>query len=105
MQEVAQLHAQLAEMEAQRQERAGELQALEAQLQDKVHWHGRFQKRLDQYDLVLKQSRREQWDRKKYKDTLLNMSIEIEVRPPYCCLAVRPELIIVVWHSSWVCLA
>jgi hypothetical protein len=62
MQEVAQLQAQL-------RESALQLQELEAQLQDKV-----------QCDAVLKQSRREQWDRKKYKDTLLNMSFEMEVR-------------------------
>ena len=81
MQEVARLSSQLEVLQARQQRDADKLAEAEAALADKVQWQARYQKRLDQYDLVLKQSRREQWDRKKYKDTLLNMSIEIEARP------------------------
>ena len=73
VQEVAQLQAELADAKAQ-------LQKLEAQLQSKVEWQARCQKRLDQYDVVHKQYIREQYKRKMYHDTLHNMSIAVEAR-------------------------
>jgi hypothetical protein len=72
LQEVAQLQAQV-------QAGAARVHELEAQLEEKVQWQARLQGRLDKHDELLKMYRREKWDRKKYKDTLLNMSIHFEV--------------------------
>ena len=80
MQEVEHLRLQLAELQAQNQERTQKVQELDIQLQEKVQWQARNQKKIDQYDRQSKQLRIDQWDQRRYRDTLINMGKEFAVR-------------------------
>jgi hypothetical protein len=78
LQEAAQLQAQV-------QAGAARVHELEAQLEDKVQWQARMQKRLDKFDELLKRYQNAKLMRTMYSDTLSNMGVFLEVCFTSCC--------------------